>query len=983
MKSFEECYRKIREERLEGSMGIGTVYEHIRTKAKVFTIKNNDINKVFYIGFRTTPKDSTGVAHIMEHSVLCGSERFPLKDPFVELVKGSMNTFLNAMTYPDKTVYPVASCNAQDFENLMDVYMDAVLHPNIYKERKIFEQEGWHYELTEDGELIYNGVVYNEMKGALSSPDSVLERRTLNELFPSTTYSFESGGDPEDIPKLSYEDFLDFHRSYYHPSNSYIYLYGDMDMEERLMWLEEKYLCGYEKREVDSKVGMEAPFDKPHERSWYYPIGDSESEEKHAYLSKDFVVGGALDAKLNTAFQVLSFLLLDAPGAPLSEELIKAGIGEDILGGYQNGILQPYFSVVAKNADKEDRERFEETIDSVLRRLASEGINKKSLYAAINYFEFKVREADFGRTPAGLVYGLNALDSWLYDGDPMLHLSQLSIFAELKREAEGRYFEELIEKYLIDNSFSAYVEILPKKGLLTENEQRLKAELSAYKTGLSSEELLAIEKEAKELKLYQGEGNAPEELEKIPLLRISDIPRTTPSAGRLYAEKQGSLLCSELESNGIVYVKALFDIKDLSEEEIQFASFLSCLLGELDTRRHSYAELSDEILLNSGGLGFDTVSYPLTDGSGDTKGYIYLDFRVLEDKLSFGFDTGLEIITETLFDDEKRIGEKLSETKSRMQAKIDGASHTAAVTRAASYFDKTARFDDLSEGIAFYDFLNSASKLYNEPVHKKRFIKKLRAVAGKVFDPKRALIYAAGSKEGIELSKKKAEGFLASLSAWESGLSSPASEEIRSSDGRGLSPLGRLNEGIKTTSMVNYVARAGAIREKELPFTGALSVLRVLLNYEYLWQNLRVKGGAYGCMSGFTRSGKAYLVSYRDPEIAKTDDIYNGLPEYLESLELSERDVTKYKIGAMSDVDRPLTPSMRARDSLSAYLSGVTNEQRDKERAEILDCSLEGLRALSAYVRKLLSDDFICAIGNSSMIERDKDRFKSVRELYL
>ncbi len=969
MKTFDEIYRMTDRQELEGSLGVGTVYEHLATGARIFTIKNDDINKVFMIGFRTTPKDSTGVPHIMEHSVLCGSGKFPIKDPFVELVKGSLNTFLNAMTYPDKTVYPVASCNEADFRNLMDVYLDAVLDPNIYRERKIFEQEGWHYELDDKGELIYNGVVYNEMKGAFSSPDAVLERRTTHALFPDTAYGFESGGDPEDIPSLTYEDFLEFHRTYYHPSNSYIYLYGDMDMEERLLWIDEHYLSSYEHRDVDSALRLQEPFEEPRQETWYYPISDGEDEARHTYLSRNYVVGGALDPVLNTAFQILGFLLLDAPGAPLSEALIKAGIGEDILGGYQNGIRQPYFSIVAKNADQEDRQRFEEIIDSTLRKLCAEGISKQSLYAAINYLEFKTREADYGRTPQGLVYGLNAFDSWLYDADPMMHLHSLRVLSELKEKAEGRYFEELIERYLLDNRFSASVDIVPKKGLLAENERKTAEKLRSFRESLSPEELQAIGREAIELKAYQDEKDGPEALERIPILHISDIPESTPEAAVTRTTKTGRFIHAAVDSNGIAYVRALFDTEGLSEEELQMASFLSCLLGELNTSRHTYSELSDLVLLNSGGLDFDTVAYPATDHTGALKGFLYLDFRVLEEKLGFGFDTGLEIIKETLFDDADRIGEKLNETKSRMQARIDGASHSTAVTRAASYFDAASRFDDLTEGIAFYDFLNAASKFYREPVHKKRFIASLRAVADKLFTKERVSFYAACPDDMARKAEELSESFYEAL---------PEGTAMGTGTTR---PLGRLNEGIKTTSMVNYVARTGSIRE--LPYRGELNVLRVLLNYEYLWQNLRVKGGAYGCMSGFTRSGKAYMVSYRDPEVAKTDDIYKALPAYLRSLELDDRDVNKYIIGAISDLDRPLTASMKARDALSAYMSGVTKEDRDRERREVLGCTCEKLRELAPYIEKLLSEDYICAIGNAGVIERDQDRFRSLRELYL
>ena len=443
----------------------GMVLEHKKSGARLFLMSNEDDNKVFSIGFRTPPADSTGLPHILEHSVLEGSEKFPVKDPFVELVKGSLNTFLNAMTYPDKTVYPVASCNDKDFQNLMDVYLDGVFHPSIYKEPKIFKQEGWHYELpSEDAPLTVNGVVYNEMKGAFSSPESVLERFTSAVLFPDTTYSNESGGDPAVIPNLSYEQFIQFHKDYYHPANSYIYLYGDMDMEEKLLWLDKEYLSAYDKKDftLDSAIAFQKPFAGPVERETTYSVTANEGTEDNTYLSLNTVVGTDIDPVLYVAFQILDYTLISAPGAPLKQALIDAHIGQDIMGGYENGILQPYFSVVAKNANKEQKGEFLSVVKGTLRKLADQGIDKKSLLAGLNYYEFRYREADYGSAPKGLMYGLWSMDSWLYDADPMLHLQYQKTFDYLKKAAQEGYFEQLIKDYLLDNPHEAVV--ISKRG---------------------------------------------------------------------------------------------------------------------------------------------------------------------------------------------------------------------------------------------------------------------------------------------------------------------------------------------------------------------------------------------------------------------------------------------------------------------------------------------------------------------------------------
>ena len=459
------AYELIKEENLTDIHAKGYLLRHKKSGAKISLISNDDENKVFYIGFRTPVEDSTGVPHIIEHTVLCGSDKFPVKDPFVELVKGSLNTFLNAMTYPDKTVYPVASCNDKDFANLMDVYLDAVFHPNIYKKEEIFKQEGWHYELEDkDAPVTINGVVYNEMKGAFSSPEGVLDRVVLNSLFPDTTYSNESGGDPEVIPELTYEQYLDFHRKFYHPCNSYIYLYGNMDMDEKLEFLDKEYLSHYDKIEVDSAIQLQAPFEKPVTISKPYSIASSESLEDNAYLSYNVAIGTNLESELTLAFDVLDYALLSAPGAPLKQALIDAGIGKDIMGGFDNSTLQPIFSVVAKNANKEDEEKFVGIIEDTLKKIVKDGLNRKSLLAGINSEEFKFREADYGNFPKGLIYGLSCMDSWLYDDDePFLYLKILDVFAALKEKIETGYFEELIQKYLLDNSHKSYVSIEPEK----------------------------------------------------------------------------------------------------------------------------------------------------------------------------------------------------------------------------------------------------------------------------------------------------------------------------------------------------------------------------------------------------------------------------------------------------------------------------------------------------------------------------------------
>ena len=947
----------------------GAVLRHRKTGAKIFLLSNDDNNKVFCIGFRTPPKDSTGLPHILEHSVLCGSDKFPVKDPFVELVKGSLNTFLNAMTYPDKTVYPVASCNDKDFQNLMDVYMDAVLHPNIYKEEKIFRQEGWHYELeNEDAPLTINGVVYNEMKGVYSSPESVLDRYIQKLLYPDNCYTQESGGDPEVIPELTYEQFLDFHRTYYHPSNSYIYLYGDMDMAEKLTWLDEAYLCHYEARPVDSAIPMQSPFEEPVEEEIFYSITEEEPEDHATYLSVNTVVGTDLDPRLYLGFQILEYALVNVPGAPLKKALMDAGIGEDILGGYENGILQPYFSVVAKGAEKEQKGEFLTVVKGTLRKLADQGLDKKSLRSGINYFEFRSREADYGTAPKGLMYGLQSLDSWLYDGDPMMHLAYGETFEFLKKAVDEGYFESLIRDYLLDNPSEAVITVSPKKGLTAEKEAALAKKLADYKESLSDGEIRRLVEETKALKAYQDEPSPKEELEKIPLLKRSDI---APEAEKLIWEETETdgikVIRHEMFTSGIGYLRLLFGTDRIPTEDLPYVGLLKSVLGYVDTEHYTYSDLASEIYLNSGGINFSVTSYPNLEQPENFTGVFAADVKVLYEKLDFGFGILKEILTGSLLDDEKRLGEILGETRSRARMKLENAGHSAAVSRATSYFSPTAAFNELTGGIGYYHFLERTAKEF--PEKKGEIIAKLKEVCGKLFTRDNLLVSYTAGADGFAALEGEVKALAASLPAGGERYPFTWTKGCR-------------NEGFKSASQVNYVARCGNFRDQGYAYTGALRILKVMLSYDYLWLNIRVKGGAYGCMSGFGRSGEGYLVSYRDPNLRETNQVYEGVVDYLRQFEADERDMTKFVIGTISDLDTPLTPSIRGSRGLSAYLSGVTQEMLQKERDQVLSATVEDIRALADIVKAVLDTGAFCVVGNEDKIEGAKDLFGETKNLY-
>lgn len=966
------AYTLVEEKEIREMNSLGVLLSHKKTGARLFLMMNDDENKVFSIGFRTPPESSTGLPHILEHSVLCGSEKFPVKDPFVELVKGSLNTFLNAMTYPDKTVYPVASCNEKDFQNLMNVYLDAVFYPNIYHEPKIFKQEGWHYELEDvKGPLTINGVVYNEMKGAFSSPESVLDRLITHELFPDTSYGFESGGDPARIPDLTYEEFLRFHGMYYHPSNSFIYLYGDMDMAEKLDWLDKEYLSRFEAREVDSEIRFQKAFAKPVEKEAFYSITEDEEEENQAYFSVNTVVGTDLDPKLYVAFQILEYTLLDAPGAALKQALLDAGIGDDIFGGYESGILQPYFSVVAKNAHKEQKAEFLAVVKGTLRKLADQGIDRKSLLAGLNYYEFRYREADYGSAPKGLMYGLWSMDSWLYGGDPMLHLEYQKTFDFLKEALKEGYFEQLIREYLLDNPFEAVITLLPQKNLTAREDQKLAQRLETYRASLSEEELLALQKETRELKEYQETPSSQEELQKIPMLKREDIGRKGEG---LYGEKKEidgiTVIHSSLFTAGIGYVNLLFTTDGICQEDLPYVGLLKSVLGYVDTEHYTYNDLASEIYLNSGGIDFSVTSYANLKEPEKFTGAFVAKAKVLYSKIDFAFSIVKEIFTASKLDDEKRLGEILAENKSRARMRLENASHSAAVARATSYFSPTSSYNDLTGGIGYYHFLEKINREYEQPEKRKALIAKLKDVCRRLFTLDHMLVNYTADEEGYKLL---------------AGAMRKLTDHLEKSDGK-VYPFvfsgEKRNEGFKTSSQVNYVARCGSFRDSGCAYTGALRILKVILNYDYLWLNLRVQGGAYGCMSGFGRSGEGYLVSYRDPNMKETNDIYDKIPEYLNNFQVEERDMTKYVIGTISELDTPLTPSIKGARGLSAYLSGMTEEMLQQERDEILSATQEDIRRLAPILEAILKTEALCVIGNEEQVKARSGMFGAVENLF-
>ncbi|WP_433745358.1 insulinase family protein [Paenibacillus amylolyticus] len=963
-------YKVLQERRIEELKSDAYLLEHQKSGAKIVLLSNQDDNKVFSIGFRTPPEDDTGVAHILEHSVLCGSKKFPAKDSFVELLKGSLNTFLNAMTYPDKTIYPIASRNDHDFHNLMDIYLDAVLNTNIYENEKIFLQEGWNYNLASaDDELTYNGVVYNEMKGAFSSPERMVRREVLNSLFPDTTYSSESGGFPEAILDLTYQGLLDFHTRYYHPSNSYIYLYGDMDMEEKLQWLDENYLSAYDRIEIDSAIQLQPAFAERVDTVKTYSAGSTESEVDNSFLTYNAVIGTSLDKELNISFQILLYALLNAPGAVLKQALLDKGIAKDVYGSYDDSLYQPVFTVGLKKSNLSSKEEFLGTVKEVLERVVKEGFDPKALLAGINSYEFNHREADYGRMPKGLIYGFSSLQSWLYDEEaPFTHLEANDVFAELRIKMNEGYFEQLIEKYLLQNTHTSFVALTPDKGLNARKEEALKARLKTIQAGLSEEEVQTLIQKTEALAEYQNTPSTKEQQQVIPTLSIEDIEPKASTLHQTVNQVDGTtILHHNLYTNGIGYLRLLFDIKEVPRHLLPYAGLLKNVLGYVDTQNYSFNELSNEIHIHSGGIHSGIGSYANAHKHNEFKATYEFNAKVLYDKLGFAFDMIQEMVFTSRFDNSKRLYEIISQMKGNLQRNLINSGHSAGIGRSSSKHSAVADFREAVSGIAFYQWLEDLQA--NFEARKEELSSNLQELTGYIFRPENLLVSYTADEQGYEGLEQQVSDLKAKLFTHE-----VAKEEFT------FLPATH-KEGFRSPSEVQYVVQTGNYIDKGYQYTGSLRVLQGILSLDYLWTNIRAKGGAYGCMSGFRRNGDSYVASYRDPNLDKTYKVYEEIPQYLTDFRADEREMTRYIIGAIQDLDTPRTPYGEGAFSLECYLSNVTEADLQQERDEVLSTKESDIIGFAELLSAILEQQQRCVIGNENKIEEQKQMFDETLDL--
>ena len=966
---INKIYSGFRLDRIERIDEInGTAYEmkHEKSGARLIYIDSPDSNKVFNIAFRTTPHNSTGVAHIMEHSVLCGSRKFPLKEPFVELVKGSLNTFLNAMTYPDKTMYPVASKNDKDFHNLMDVYLDAVFYPRVREDAEIVMQEGWHYELENaDDELTYKGVVFNEMKGVYSSPDSVLERQMMRELFPDTTYGVDSGGDPDYITDLTYEEFQEFYRVHYHPSNSYIFLYGDMNIEEQLAFLNDEYLSHFDAIDVHTEVALQASFTEGKVVSYPYSVGSEEPTDNRTLHSFAYVLPD-VTPEHSLAFEVLTHALLTSPAAPLKQALVKAGIGSDISGYYLDSIRQPMWTVQATGSNLDKQADLQRIVESTLQELCDKGLDKELLEASLNSIEFALRESDFGGRPIGLAYIIRMMDNWLYDNDPLELLHYEEALANIRKGLAGTYFEDLIRHSILNNNHKVLVSIYPERGLQERKDAEVKEHLATVKANMTPEEIEAIVEQTKRLKIRQETPDSDEALASIPLLELSDLNPNIEAVERRES-KIGNTTVHFVPTftKGINYVGLYFKLNCLTEEELFYADILSDILGRIDTSERGYEALAKDINMNLGGLSSDITAISKDGKRDEFTPLMIVRAKALHSKLPDLCRLINEVVKKADYSDDQRLTELVQESKAIWDNEAFRRGNSIVSQRVMAQVSAVGKFRD-NGNLGYYQKI---SELASNPAALPLLPEKLAEVARKIFRANNVDIMFVGEEGELDAFENLMKPFVETWDATE--LSNDVLQITRLSG----------NDGIVTAGKVQYVAQGGNFIDHGFKHVGPMSVLETILRYEYLWIRIRVQGGAYGAFANFYDDGNMIFCSYRDPNLLETLNVYKELPQYLRDFTLTDREMRKYIIGTMSSLDLPMTPALRGPRAMGMYFSGAKLEDKVEFRKQVIACKPEDIVALADVVEPVLNDNHICTMGNEQKIKDAGNVFDNIVSL--
>jgi presequence protease len=957
---MSKAFNLVREQNIPELKSVAKLYVHKRTGARLLSVINDDENKVFSINFRTTPKDSTGVPHILEHSVLAGSEKYPVKEPFVELVKGSLYTFVNAMTFPDKTCYPVASQNLQDFYNLIDVYMDAVLHPLL--DEQTFLQEGWHYEINDPSEpLTYKGVVFNEMKGAYSSPDGVLETKVIESLFPKHIYGMDSGGAPSHIPDLTYENFKAFWETYYHPSNSFIFFYGNDDPEKRLT-LMEGYLKAYKKKKVKSLIPLAKPFKRPKKLEVLYDAGGEQDTDKKHYLVVNWKLPDTSDPILNFSLRILSNILIGTPASPLKKALLDSGLGEDLAGiGLESDLRQLIFSVGLKGTRKRHAKKIEKLIFDSLESLVRDGIDHDMIASSMNTVEFRLRENNTGSYPRGIALMQRVLTTWIHDEDPYKLLAFEAPLAEIKSRlaANPRYFETLIQDHLLENVHQTVLRLTPDPDLGRRMEEEEKNRLTKVRESLSESQIAELVEKTRKLKLKQETPDSAEALETLPVLKLQDLEKKSNTIPIEVLEIQDAkVLYHDLFTNGIAYMDLGFDLHTLPKELLPLTEIFGRALFEMGTDKEDYVKFSQRIGKSTGGIHTDAVS---AAAFGTKENILKLFVRGKATASQSG--EMLSIIKDALlhakFDDRERLKQMVLEEKAGLESSLVPGGHSFVNTRLRGQFGETGWAIDEMKGIGY---LFTLRELANDIDKKwKSVLKKLETMRELLINRKALICNVTLDAENWKMIQPQFEAFLSAL---------PYKEvKLHNYD---IQPAMK-KEGLTIPAQVNYVGKAANLYELGYQLDGSLDVILGYLRTTHLWEKIRVLGGAYGAFVAFDdRSGVLTFLSYRDPNIASTLENYDKTAAYLKGIDasrLSDNELTKAIIKAIGDMDSYQLPDAKGYTSMMRHLTHRTDEMRQKARDQVLSTNGEDFIALGEVLEKVAQSNAVAVIGSQSAIE--------------
>ncbi|MEZ3435599.1 MAG: insulinase family protein [Lachnospiraceae bacterium] len=942
--------------------------EHTATGAHLIWLERPDENKTFGIAFPTHPEDDTGVFHILEHPVLGGSKRYPVKEPFLELMKSSLNTFLNALTYPDKTLYPVSSRNNQDFLGLVRVYMDAVLHPAIYEKPEIFGQEGWHYEFTDSIQNpIIKGVVFNEMKGACSLPDSLLASEITRRLFPDNCYRFVSGGDPAHIPDLTYEQFIETHRRFYHPSNAYIFLDGQIDIEQILDILDTEYLSEFTWRMPPSAIPRQEPVNGG-AGEILFDLPESESLEGRARLAIGCVFADFSEHEKIIAAEVLADVLCGDNMAPLTACLLSKGLAGNVRLQIESGLLQSFAVLEAQDILLEKKDEVFRIIKDELTRLVREGLNHDRILAALDNFEFQMRERDFGSMPKGLVFGINILDSWLYGGDPAANLVIGDLFQKLRGKCEEGYFENLTAEMFLKNPHTCQVVMRPVHTLAKERQAAENQRIIHNMLFSSWEDIQVLRGFQKQLLDWQNSKDTPEALKSLPVLKLSDISAEAPKLPTAVRDFDGStVLWHQLSTEGILYLNLYFEADDLTEEELALASFLCKLLGNLDTADTPCEKLQRRIRSLFGSLSFTMSSFgDIRKDAKASRTFLRVSASILEQNICSAVHFLCELLTETLFTDQTRIYELLHQHRTNLNEQIIANGHSFALRRASASVFAASAVQEYTGGIYFYQWLSRLEEDFKQ--RSESLGDTLSLLCRRLFCTQRMTCGITSFHESV---------LSLSLNVLKNSLGKGAA--IRAA--KPLKILKPCREGIQIPAEVAYVGAGFDLASCKVSYHGQLAVLERIISLAYLWNTVRVQGGAYGCGMNIRSTGLAGFYSFRDPAAARTLGCYSQCPGFLEEFLAQETDLTSYIIGAVAQSDPLLTPRMAGLTADSFYWQGITQEKRDQIRREMLSTTPEDLQKLIRPLDTVCKQSSICVLGSEGQLKQCSEYLEHIISL--